>query len=182
MRTVRLRAGDRNLHAGLESADNQRIAHIVSVTDVAQLESLELRIGLTDGHEIRQHLTRVGEIRHTADDRNRTAVGKPFELFLLVGAEHDAVQIAGQRARRVLHRFAAVGLHIAAGEEHRPSAQLVHTGLKRNTGAGGQLLEDQSKALALQMAVRNVVFVLILQLVCHVEQVDNLLARTVQQL
>mgnify|MGYP000438452824 CR=1 FL=1 len=62
------------------------------------------------------------------------------------------------------------------------AAQLIHAGLKGDTGTGGGLLEDHAKALAFQMTMGNVVLFLILELIRQIEQTDDLFRRAVQQL
>ena len=182
VRTVVRRRCDGNLHAGLEAADDQRVCHVVAVANVAHLETLKNGKLLADGHEVCQNLTRMAEISQTVDDRNRAVVCQILYFLLLVGADHNAVQIAAQHTCRVLYRLAAADLKVAIGQEQCLTAQLIHTGLERNTGTGGGLLENHAKALAFQMTMGNVVLFLILELIRQIEQTDDLLGGAVKQL
>ena len=122
----------------------------------------------------------MAEISQTVDDRNRAVVCQILYFLLLVGADHNAIQIAAQHTGRVLYRLA--DLKVAIGQEQCLTAQLIHAGLERNTGTGGGLLEDHAKALAFQMTMGNVVLFLILELIRQIEQTDDLLGGAVKQL
>ena len=60
------------------------------------------------------------------------------------------------------------------------TAQLVHTGLKGNTGTGRCLLEDHAQRLALQMGMGNAVLQLIFQLIGKVQDLDDLFGAEIQ--
>ena len=124
----------------------------------------------------------MAEISQTVDDRNRAVVCQILYFLLFVGADHNAVQIAAQHTGRVLYWLAAADLKVAIGQEQCLTAQLIHTGLERNTGTGGGLLEDHAKALTFQMTMGNVVLFLILELIRQIEQTDDLLGGAVKQL
>ena len=124
----------------------------------------------------------MAKIGQTVDDRNGAVVCQILYFLLLVGADHDAVQIAAQHAGRILYRFAAANLQITVGQEQRLTAQLIHAGLEGNTGTGRGLLEDHAKALAFQVTMGNVVLSLILELIRQIEQTDDLLGGAVKQL
>ena len=65
-----------------------------------------------------------------------------------VGAHHDGVDVAGQDARRVRHRFAAAELHVLARQHHHVAAQLSHGDLEADPRARARLLEQQRERLA----------------------------------
>ena len=124
----------------------------------------------------------MAEVSQTVDDRNGAVLREILDLLLCVGADHDAVQIAAQNARSILYRLAAADLKVTVGQEQRLTAQLVHTGFEGNAGTGGGLLEDHAEALALQMAMGNIMLLFIFELICQIEQADDLLGGAVEQL
>ena len=124
----------------------------------------------------------MAEIGQTIDDRNRAVLRQILDLLLCVGADHDAVQIAAQNARGILHRLAAADLKVTVGQEQRLTAELIHAGFEGNAGTGGGLLEDHAEALALQMAMGNIMLLFIFELICQIEQADDLLGGAVEQL
>ena len=98
------------------------------------------------------------------------------------GADHDAITEPGEHPGGVLHRLAAADLKVTVGQEQRLTAELIHTGFEGNAGTGGGLLEDHAEALALQMAMGNIMLLFIFELICQIEQADDLLGGAVKQL
>ena len=71
-----------------------------------------------------------------------------LDVLVGEGADHDAVHVARQDARRVGDRLAAAELDVARRQEERVAAQLVGADLERDAGAGGRLHEDHRQRLA----------------------------------
>ena len=125
----------------------------------------------------------MAEIGQTIDDRNRAVLRQILDLLLCIGTDHDAVQIAAQNARGILHRLNRdLHLKVTVGQEQRLTAELIHAGFEGNAGTGGGLLEDHAEALALQMAMGNIMLLFIFELICQIEQADDLLGGAVEQL
>ena len=122
-----------HLHTDFQTADDQRICHIVAITDITHLQSFQYTVFFPNGHQIRKHLARMTEIGQPIDDRDRTVFGQILYFFLIEGADHDAVQITGQHSCRILHWLASADLQVTAGEEQRLHAQLERAGLKGDT-------------------------------------------------
>ena len=122
----------------------------------------------------------MAEVCQTVDDRDGAVFCQILHFLLLEGADHDAVQIAGQNPCGILYRFASADLEIVCRQEQGVAAQLVHTGFKGNTGAGGCLLEDHAQRLAFQMGMRDAVLQLVLQLVGEIQNSDDLLGAQVE--
>ena len=180
VRLIVVRAGDSYRHTHLQTAHNQRVCHVVAVADKAHLQAVKAALEFPDGHQIRQYLARVTEVRQTVDDRDRAVLCQIFHFFLLKGTDHDAVQIPGQYTCGILYRLASADLQIVCRQEQRMTAQLVHTGLKGNTGTGRSLLEDHAQRLALQMGMGNAVLQLIFQLIGKVQDLDDLFGAEIQ--
>ena len=122
----------------------------------------------------------MAEIRQAVDDRNGTECGQILDLLLFKGADHDAVEIAGQHPCGILHRLAPADLQIICREKQRKAAELVHAGLKGDSRPGGCLLEDHAERFALQDRVRDIVLGLVLQLIRKIENVKNLLLAQIE--
>src|SRR5699024_11318736 len=75
----------------------------------------------------------LAEIGQAVDDRDRAVIREILDFLLRIGADHDAVQIAGQNARGILHRLAAADLQIAVGQEQRLPAELDRKSTRLNS-------------------------------------------------
>ena len=62
------------------------------------------------------------------------------------------------------------------------AAQLVHTGLKGDSGAGGVLFKDHGQSLALEIVVGQSMLLIVFHLIAGVQDVGNVLPGQVQQL
>ena len=170
------------MRAHFEEADNQRIGHVVAVADVAHIQPLNAPLVLAHGLQIRQHLAGVAEVRQAVDNRDAAHARQRFHFFLRKGANHDAVQIAAQDARSVLHRFAAANLQIAAGQEQRMTPQLVHARLKADARAGRGLLKNHAQRFAFEDVVLHAGFGFRLQAVSEVKQLRDFFLAQVEEL
>ena len=69
-------------------------------------------------------------------------------------AGDDAVDVAAQDLRGVGETLAALDLQVVDAEEDGLAAELRHTRLEGDAGAGAGVLEDHAERLAGQVAVR----------------------------
>ena len=180
--TVVVRAGDGNLHPDGQAADDVGVCHVVAVPDVAELVSLEAALVLTDGHEVGENLAGMAVVGQAVDDRNGAVFRQVLDLLLGKGADHNAVQVAGEDAGGVLHRFAAADLKVAAAQKQRLPAQLVHASLKGDAGAGGRFLENHAERFSGKMGVGDPVFLFIFELVRQIEGLEDVRFGPVAQL
>ena len=74
--------------------------------------------------------------------------GQLLDVGVIVGADHDAVEVAREHARGVADRLAPAELDVAGGEEERVSAELEGADLEGDAGAGAALGEDHPQRLA----------------------------------
>jgi hypothetical protein len=182
MRIIALRAGHCHFHAGLQATHDQGVGHVVAVADVAHLQPFQHRLMLPDGHQVGQHLAGMAEVGQAVDDRD-IGVGRQGLHFLLgKGTDHDTVAVAQQHPGGILYRLAPADLALLAGKKQGVAAQLVHTGLKGDTGTGGVLLKNHGQGLALELIVSNAMLLAKFQLVGGVQDLQDLLAGQVQQL
>ena len=71
-----------------------------------------------------------------------------LDVLVREGADHDAVDVARQHARRVGDRLAAAELHVARREEQRVSAELERADLERDARSRARLHEDHGERLS----------------------------------
>ncbi len=176
------RAGHRHVHAALEAADDNGVGHVVAVADVADLEALQLGLVLPNGHQIRQHLAGVAEVREPVDDGNGAVFRQILHLLLGKGADHDAVAVAAEDPGGVLHRLAPANLAYRIGEEQGVAPQLEHAHLKGYPGPGGVLGKDHRQGLSFQYLVGDAVLLVVLELIRQVQDLMDLLPAQIQQL
>ena len=130
--------------------------HIVAVADVCHLEPGKiLSLVLTDCEQIGQCLTWVQEVAERIDDGDIRIARQLLNAIMSVGADHDAVEIAREHARRILDRLAAPKLQVAAAEKECLPAELVHTDLKGHARPRRGLLKDHAERLPRKQGVRN---------------------------
>ncbi len=103
------------------------------------------------------------EVGKGVDHRHRGVAGQLVDDLLAVGADHQAVHVAGHDPRHVFQRFVAGELGVAAGEVDHLAAQPVHGRFEGNPGAGGRFFKNQGDGLAGQLLVADVVLALFLQ-------------------
>ena len=63
-------------------------------------------------------------------------------------ADHDCINKTRQNTRCIGNGFAAANLHLFASEDDRLAAQVTHSDIKRNAGAGRGLIKDHGEIFA----------------------------------
>ena len=78
--------------------------------------------------------------------------GQRLHLFLIKGADHDAVTVAADSTRAVSSMGSPRPIWLSLPDRKmRVAPQLEHPGLKGHPGAGGVLFKDHGQGLALQI-------------------------------
>ena len=75
------------------------------------------------------------QIGESVDDRDVGVLRQLLDVLVGEGADHDAVHVARQHARRVGDRLAAAELDVARREEERVPAELKGADLERDPRA-----------------------------------------------
>ena len=78
-----------------------------------------------DGDEVSDDLGRMVGVGQTIDDRNIGIFCKGLYFRLLISADEDAVDIAGEHTCCILYRFTATDLQIFGAEEERLATKLI---------------------------------------------------------
>ena len=134
---------------------------------------------LLDRQEVRQDLARMQQVRQRIDDRDARPLCKLLHAVMAERADHDAVEVARQHARRILDRLAAPELQVAVRQEQRLSAELVHARFERNARARRGLLENHAERLALEDMVLHARLLHGLELLGEREDLVELVERQV---
>ena len=181
IRLVSVRRSDADVEAALEHADRQRMGHVVAVANVAEIKPGKAAFLFFDGDEVGDDLRWVVGVGEAVDHRHVGIFGESLHLSLLVGADEDAVDVARQHARRVLHRLAATDLQIAGAQEKRLPAQLIHPHLEGNARARRGFLEDHRQGFSLEVWVWNALFEFVFEIQPEIHNVLNLFAGKITQ-
>ena len=100
-------------HSHLYTANDKRVSHIVTVTDIAELKSLGSSLMLTYGHKVRENLTGMTVIGKTVDNGYSSYRREGFYLLLIVGPYHNSVEVTRKNSCGILHRLATSYLKIS---------------------------------------------------------------------
>ena len=136
---------------------------------------------LLDRDQISDDLRWVVGIGEAVDHWHVGVFGESLHLSLLVGADEDAVDVARQHARRVLHRLAATDLQIAGAQEKRLPAQLIHPHFEGHARTGRGFLENHRQGFSLEVWVRNALFELVFEIQPEIHDVLDLFAGKITQ-
>ncbi|MPL67367.1 hypothetical protein SDC9_13058 [bioreactor metagenome] len=145
-----LRPGEGEVEAELPGRLQERGADVVAVARPDHLAPGDRAAVLLIGHDVGHDLARVGAVRQPVDDGHRGVFRHLEQRRLLEGADHDHVNIARQNPRGVGDGLAMAKLHFLARKHHRLPAQLAHTDVEADTGAGRGFFEDQCDHAARQ--------------------------------
>ena len=85
----------------------------------------------------------MGAVGKAIDHGHGGVLGKLGQGFVLVGADHDGVDVARQHLGRIGYGFAAADLQVGVVERERLAAELAHGDVERHARARRGLLEDQ---------------------------------------
>ena len=151
VRLVAARASEADGHAHFGRSFDQRVGHVVAVSDVGQLYAVQGALLLPDGEQIGERLARMAHIRQSVDDWNRRLSRPLFDRGVVIGSDHEPVQIAREHAGRVRDTFAATELNVGGRQEQRLPAELSDAGLEGDPGPRGRLLEQQAQRRAGQV-------------------------------
>ena len=127
---------------------------------------------LANRKQVGQRLAGVQEVAERVDDRHVRPACELFDALMPIGADHDAVEIAREDARRIRDRLAAPELEISAAEKERAAAELVHADLKRDARTRRGFFKDHAERLAREQRMRDPRLLPRLEIRC---QCENLL-------
>ena len=122
---VPLGAGEPKLEAETAGGVDPAVGHVVSVPDPRDDLAIPAAEGLANGEQVGHDLAGMQQIGQPVDHRNGAVAGQLLHVGMIVGPDHDAVEIAGQHPGGVADRLAPAELDVARGEEKRVPAELV---------------------------------------------------------
>jgi hypothetical protein len=85
----------------------------------------------------------MGAVGETVDHGHRRVVGELGQGLMLVGTDHDCIDVAGDHLGRIGDGLAAAHLQVRLVERQRLAAELAHGDVEGHARARRGLLEDQ---------------------------------------
>ena len=127
--------------------------HIVAVAEPGPAYALDPALVLKHGQEIGHDLAGMAVVGEPVDHRHSGMFGECSQLGMIVGADHDRVDIARQDARRVRDRLAAPELHRSRVHNDGRAAKLAHGHVEGDARARRIFLEDHRQHVAFERLV-----------------------------
>ncbi len=137
-------AGDPELEAELERRLDPGIGDIISVPHIGDVQVPVIPPLFHNGHEVAQDLAGMQQIGEAVDHRNGGVACVALKRVLGKCSDDQAVQVAGEDPRRVFRRLLPAQLGVPRAHVEGVPAQLHHSHLKGDAGAGRGLLEEQT--------------------------------------
>ena len=147
------RGGDGEVEVHQRRRLDQRMADIIAVAAPRPFAADQCAAHFDHGLHVGQYLARVRPVGQPVDHRHGRMVRQFLGFPVVVGADHDRIDIARQDACSVGHRLAAPQLRRGRIEDQRRSPQLPHRHVEADPGAGRMLLEDHRQDVARQRGV-----------------------------
>src|SRR6202030_3280571 len=152
-RFVVWRRSDAQIHAEAGGEKNQRVADVVPVADVGELEAAERAKLFFEREEIGERLTRMKTVGERVDHGDLSAGGHLLQHALLVNASDDSVNPALEVARDVADGFALSEARLRVVQEDDGAAHALNADLEGDASAERGLLKDQREKFAAQSGV-----------------------------
>src|SRR5256714_6358127 len=136
-----LGAGQAQLEAQHGGRLQPAVRHVVAVADPSDALVLPAAQRLAHREQVGEHLAGVRQVGESVDDRDGGPARQLFDLFMIEGADHDAVHVARQDARSVRDGLPAPQLDVLGRQEQRVAPQLGGPHLEGDPGAGAGIGE-----------------------------------------
>jgi len=139
------RRGDAEVHAETRGQIDERVADVVAIADVRELEAAKIAESFGEREIVGECLARMEFIRERVDDRNVRVSRQIFENFLLVDAGNDALDPAVEIAGDIGDGFACAeaGLGLGVVEKDDVAAHALNAHVECDASAKGRLFENE---------------------------------------
>ena len=163
------------VHTEDGGGDHQGVLDVVAtLAAVGEREALEPAEVLLDGHEVGEHLRGVLAVSEAVPDGHAGVLGELLDVLLLEAAELDGVEHGAEHLGGVEDRLLLAQLDVALAQVLGVGAQVDAGGGEGCAGAGGGLLEEQRDVLALEVAVRDVLLLEVLEVLGEADEPHEL--------
>src|SRR6266511_149904 len=143
VRSVALRARDGDVETGERARLQQRMGDVVaSVADECKPPLFEIPERLPHRQDVGERLARVVLVRERVDHRHRSPLCERLDRLLRERADHDRIDVAGQRTGGVGDRLAPSELELLWRERDRRGAEPRRSRGEGNPGPRRRLFED----------------------------------------
>src|SRR6266851_1051884 len=151
-RRVVRRRGDAQMNPKTGRQTDQRVADVVAVADVSELEAAQSAKFFFQGEEIRQRLARMKPVGKGVDHRDAGGRGHFFKDALVVNARDDALHPAFEVPRNIGDGLASAERRgsLCMVEEHDRAAHALNADIEGDARAQRRLLENEGDEFALE--------------------------------
>src|SRR3989454_2908857 len=142
----------RNAYGDTESRSRheQRMADVVSVAHIGQLQAFETSEFFTKGEEVSQSLAGVKEVRERVDDRNRGVLGKLLDRGMSERPRHDPVHPALEAPGNVPDGLALAEARLRVVEVNGRAAHARHADFKCGARPQRRLFKNHGELAAFE--------------------------------
>ncbi len=147
---VVFRRADGAVRAQQRRGQHERVADVVAVADVGEVEAAQVAEALFEGHEVGNGLAGMLEVAEGVDDGDARVLRHFCDGLVGVSAQHDDLDPALDVARDVGQGFALAEGRLGLVDEERGAAEGVHRRLEGEARAQGGLLEEHDHLLRVE--------------------------------
>ena len=138
------------MRAEQRRSQHQRVADVVAVADVGEVEAAQIAEALFEGHEVGDCLAGMLEVAEGIDHGDAGVLRHFGDGLVRIGAQHDDADPALDVARDVGQGFALAQGRLGLVDEERGAAEGVHRRLEGEARAQRGLLEEHDHLLRVE--------------------------------
>src|SRR2546421_9029667 len=147
VRLVSCRACHRDAHSLKCPAEKQRVADVVPIADISELQSFQFPLRLLNSEKIGHDLCRMLKVAQRVDNGHTRILRQLRHSVVRVDSRNNPVKITAQNPRSILHRLSSAKLKLIGGQVDRVPTKSTGSNLETRPGPGRRLLEKQSANL-----------------------------------
>ena len=138
------------MRAEQRGGEHERVADVVAVADVGEVEAAQTAEALFEGHEVGDGLAGMLEIAEGVDDGHAGVLRHFGDGVVRVGAQDDDLDTSARRCGRCRRGIRARRGATGSGRRRARAAEGVHGGLKGEPRAQRGLLEEHDHLLRVE--------------------------------
>ncbi len=154
VRSVALGSGNPDRRPERGRREQQRMRHVVSVSDIGETDFLQVAEPLQQGEIVGQRLAGMFEIAERVDHRHAGVLGHSFDRAVRVCTQHDGVDPSLHIVCDVAELFARIQPARGLVHEERVAAHAGHSRFECQAGAQRLLFEEHDHLLAGECAAK----------------------------
>src|SRR5207253_8291160 len=147
VRLIACRTSYRDAHSLKCPAEKQRVADVVPIADISELQSFQFPLRLLNSEKIGHDLCRMLKVAQRVDNGHTRILRQLHHSVVRVDSGNNPVEISAQNPRSILHRLSSAKLKLIGREVDRVPTKSTGSNLETRPGPGRRLLEKQSANL-----------------------------------